>query len=90
MKLYTIYDKVAEMAGPVFCAENDGVASRQYRRLMKSEGAFPGDYKLLRLGEYDEKNAHIVADYVAEEVLVLSEEEKGQLKLFKEKLSEDE
>lgn len=54
MLLYCVYDKIAEEAGPIFCAANEGVAMRQFRRLM-GEAVDVEDYQLLYLGSYDTK-----------------------------------
>lgn len=51
-KLYVIFDKVAEEAGPVQCAKNDGIARRMFRQAIK-DAPFPGDFKILCIGEYD-------------------------------------
>lgn len=52
--LYTVYDELAEEAGPIFCAKNDSVAQRQYDALMvqvlESEKS---KYHLYYIGEYD-------------------------------------
>lgn len=54
MKLYTIFDRVAEESGPVFEAKNDGVALRKFQALaLNTEGAQPDDFKLLSVGEID-------------------------------------
>lgn len=50
MRLYTIYDKVAQESGPLFEAKNDTVAIRMYNGVN-----FPGnreDYQLYYLGDY--------------------------------------
>lgn len=52
--LYTIFDRVAEEAGPVFEAVNDGVAMRNFWNLLKEVPAYQhGDYRLYRLGFFD-------------------------------------
>lgn len=53
-RVYVIYDKIAEEGGPLFCAKNDGVASRNMRNLFASQKVDnPKDYQLMCLGEYD-------------------------------------
>lgn len=51
-KLYVIYDVVAQEAGPVYQAPNDGVAKRNYNATMsKVPPSLRTDYKLFRIGE---------------------------------------
>ena len=57
MFLYTIYDKSAEEAGPVFNAVNDSVAIRQVVQMMTDiPPHIRGDYKLYCLGSWDNKS----------------------------------
>lgn len=61
MRLYTVYDRVAEQAGPVYCAVNDGVALRMYRALLQEERVADQDaYWLYALGDYDMSSMVIV------------------------------
>lgn len=61
MRLYTVYDRVAEQAGPVYCAVNDGVALRMYRALLQGEHVVDPDvYWLYALGDYDVSSMVIV------------------------------
>lgn len=63
MMLYTVYDRVAEEAGPCFLAVNDGVAVRQYRRLVEeSQVVTQEEYQLFRVGSYDSKSMEIHAE----------------------------
>lgn len=51
--IYTIYDTVACDAGPLFTAVNTGVATRQYRALLKEVPAeLRNEYKLFLIGTY--------------------------------------
>lgn len=60
MGLYTVYDRVAEEAGPCFLAVNDGVAVRAYRNLVKQEGVVSEDeYILYRVGSYESKSMEV-------------------------------
>lgn len=63
MYLYTVYDKVAEEAGPVFQAINDGIAMRQFKSLGIPE-ALEKDYTLHRIGQYDSKNMEVIPEIV--------------------------
>lgn len=57
MRLYTIYDRLAEESGPLFEAKNDLIAWRMFLGVQ-----MPGnreDYKLLSLGIYHHDPVHI-------------------------------
>lgn len=51
MYLYTLYDKVAEEAGPLFQAKNDQVAARQSLSIL-AQVSDPNDFDLLKVGEF--------------------------------------
>jgi len=51
MYLYTLYDKVAEEAGPLFQAKNDQVAARQSLSIL-AQVYDPNDFDLLKVGEF--------------------------------------
>ena len=71
MRLYTVYDRALEEAGPVFCQANDALAIRAYRHLLQ-EQADPidaDDYRLYLVGEYDPK-AMTVGSIVPREIVV--------------------
>lgn len=54
VNIYTIYDKVACEAGPIFQAKNDTVALRCFMSLMKeTPSANPSDYDVYCLGDFD-------------------------------------
>lgn len=65
-KLYTIFDKVAGDAGPIFCAVNSGVALRQAKAVLK-EADNPDDYQLMLIGEYD--STAVMIDSISAEVI---------------------
>jgi len=55
MRLYTLYDTIAEEAGPIFEARNDNIARRIYTTMNKDSlppGATLEDFKLLKLGSF--------------------------------------
>lgn len=52
LNVYVIRDKVAEQCGPVYTAENDGVAARGFRQAMLKVSD-PLDFQLLKVGEFD-------------------------------------
>lgn len=57
MPMYTIYDKSAEEAGPVFDAVNDAIAIRNtVRTLLEIPPHISGDYVLYRVGDWDNKS----------------------------------
>ena len=53
MYVYTVYDRVAEQAGPLMEAINDKVAVRAYKQLIAGQHLEPSEYNLVRLGMYD-------------------------------------
>lgn len=54
MRLYCIYDRVAEEAGPVMQCPNDGVALRAYRQALQQVSQVDKDaYWLYYVGDID-------------------------------------
>ncbi len=52
--LYTIYDKVAKIAGPIWTAQNNEVAIRNFRHHIKeAQIASPQDFDLYQLASFD-------------------------------------
>lgn len=52
--IYTIYDSVAEEAGPLFNAKNDSVAERQFKNMVQSQNISDWtEYHLNRVGTFD-------------------------------------
>ena len=66
--MYTVYDKKAEVYTPPFQAINDEVAQRLMMNCVNNPehnfGLNPEDYQLLRIGKFDDQNAHIEAEYI--------------------------
>lgn len=63
MNLYTIFDKVAKDAGPVFAAKNDGVARRNFDNLIKENKINKiSEYQLYRVGFYDSENMLVTGE----------------------------
>lgn len=61
INMYTIFDKVAQEAGPVFQAVNDAVAVRSCRSALK--GVFDiNDYVLYNIGTFDTENLRLEGD----------------------------
>ena len=55
MRIYTIYDTIAEESGPLFEARNDFIARRIFNNMNEESfppGATRQDFKLLKLGSY--------------------------------------
>lgn len=77
--MYTLYDRVAEEAGPIFISKNDAVALRSSRTmLIESRVQDPQNYAVMRLGDYNTEtlviNALPVDDqYIVTENKVLEE-----------------
>lgn len=72
MGVYTIFDKVAEDAGPIFTAKNDAVAARAARHALRD--ADVRDFDLVKIGEYDAVKVRL---YPCERVSVQMSSEKG-------------
>jgi hypothetical protein len=56
MKIYCLYDEVAEEAGPLFEARNDNMARRIRENLDMSQlpaGSHISDYRLFKLGFFN-------------------------------------
>jgi len=51
INLYTIFDRLAEEAGPVFQAKTDAVAVRNFRAITKEVS--PEEVRLYCVGEFD-------------------------------------
>lgn len=65
MKLYVIWDKVAEEGNPISGYKNDGVALREYGRWQAeaaAKGQDPNDFVLMCIGEYYEEKPILVAE----------------------------
>lgn len=66
--LYVIFDKVAQEAGPIQCAKNDGIARRMFVQAIK-DATFPDDFKILCVGEYDSEEVSFDIYLVPKEIL---------------------
>lgn len=58
--LYVVYDEVAELYTAPLTLKNDAVAKRWFAQQM-SKANDPTDYKLYKVGEYDENTGIITA-----------------------------
>jgi len=75
MKLYTIYDNVAESTGPLFEAKNDEVAKRKVIQMMP-EVAIPSDYELFCVGEINHESHPLDGVCIRPDVYLVCEVEK--------------
>ena len=55
-ELFTIYDKVAQEAGPIFQAKNLYVAMRYVKDMIKDNRINLTEYDLVRLGSFDSES----------------------------------
>ena len=60
MRVYMIWDRLAEEAGPVFESVNNLTALRGYHKMLSRQGDKPDEYKLLWIGEIDHKSCKAV------------------------------
>lgn len=58
-KIYVIYDRVAQEAGPLVCLKNDDLAKRMYAQSLVDQRST--DFDLYLLGEYDTERMKIVS-----------------------------
>ena len=58
-ELFTIYDKVAQEAGPIFQAKNLYVAMRYVKEMIKDNNINLTEYDLVRLGSFDSESMSI-------------------------------
>lgn len=71
VRMYTVYDKVAEEAGPLFTAKNDGVAARNFRNLLEqNQVQEKEEFKLLYMGEFDTSSCKATFWIQPKEVIV--------------------
>jgi len=57
--LYTVRDNVAEVAGPVFQANNNSVAFRNFQSILKKVD-YPNDFQLFQIGSFDDDTMEVV------------------------------
>lgn len=58
-EIFTIYDKVAQEAGPIFQAKNIYVAMRYVKEMIKDSKINLKEYDLVRLGIFDSESMSI-------------------------------
>lgn len=58
--IFTVYDRVAAEGGPPFTAKNEGVALRQYDKLLEQyPNMNPGDFRLYRIANWDSEDMKV-------------------------------
>lgn len=60
--IYTIYDRPAEVSGPVFQAKNDEVAIRMLADLVMRTDVVAEDFVLYRIGTWDDETREMIAE----------------------------
>ena len=66
MKIFTIFDRVSEKSGNIFCCATIGEAERQFYDALENSQAgslfrtHPQDFSLHYLGDFDEKSIAII------------------------------
>lgn len=85
--LYTVFDKIAEEAGPVFQGKNEGVAIRQTVALMlQNPHIYVPDYSLYKIAEWDTENMGMVVskkeiDFLTTYYMELKYKDEQELKI---------
>lgn len=72
MRIYALYDRVAEECGPVWAAKSDAVAVRNARNSLKE--ARLDEWFLYCLGSFDPEKVELVAIKAAQVPLSVREE----------------
>ena len=85
MNLYVIRDLVADECGPVFEANNDAVAVRNFKNLLQKDGVYPEDYELLLVGNINRKIGEVYGEQAP--VLVYNENVAAAEMLKKKEIS---
>ena len=80
--VYSILDKAAEEFGPVYQSHNDAVARRRFDMLLSDLNvAFPDDFKLFKLGEFDNSTGILTGFDKPEEVYFPKDDEIQNLRI---------
>lgn len=60
MSVYTIYDKMARLSGPLFESYNNETAIRTFHNIFKDNKiTSPEDFELWKVGEFDRDNIQL-------------------------------
>lgn len=58
LHVYSVYDKKADMFGPLFLSNNDETAKRDVQNLLQNPNStlsqFPGDFDIMLLGNFND------------------------------------
>jgi hypothetical protein len=68
IRVYTIFDRLAQECGPLFSAKNDAVAIRGFRIALKESRE--DEHQLLFVGEFDTEHAHLEGLGAPQEIVV--------------------
>ncbi len=61
--LYTVYDKLAVEAGPIYEAKNDAVAVRAYKNLLgQNKVTNPDEYQLVKVGVMNKTDLTLIPE----------------------------
>lgn len=77
--LYTVYDRTAEQAAPIFCQANDGLAVRACAYMLMD--MMPSEreaMRLVRLGSYETRTMHIDLLKTSEEIVLTPPSDEDQ------------
>jgi len=77
MNLYTVFDVIADEAGPLFEAKNDRVAVRQYQNLLSQSRLDASEYKLYQVGVFNHDSMEL-SDLQTREIKYNTEVEDGK------------
>jgi hypothetical protein len=79
MKLYVIYDRAAQEAGPIMECKNDQVAARAFKDAMKAAIAGSEDeFWLYCVGEYDRQTMYVSGETTRVEIAMKGDIEDGR------------
>ena len=80
--VYSIIDRAAEEFGPIYQSSNDAVARRRFDMLLSDLNvAFPDDFKLFKLGEFDNSTGILTGFDKPEEVYFPKDDEIQNLRI---------
>lgn len=68
MKVYTLYDVIAQEYGFPFFAKTDEAACRSVRKIVKEQGLTESDFKLYSISVYDQIEGVMAETFVKEEI----------------------
>lgn len=63
VKMYTVFDRISQEAGPIQLCKNDAVASRMFVGMMQKDTINSSDYLLHCVGTFDTETMDVVKDF---------------------------